>query len=77
MVFADLDEPAGGLFLSIKDDGDGCDPTTIVERAGMSYSIRHRVDSVGAHVDFVSTPGDGSEMRITMPPMESSKRAHG
>jgi signal transduction histidine kinase len=77
VVFADLDEPTGGLFLSIKDDGDGCDPAAIVERQGMSHSIRGRVSSVGGRVDFASAPGDGSEVRITMPPRETSRRAHG
>jgi signal transduction histidine kinase len=76
VVFADLDESSGGLFLSIKDDGVGCDPTTITERAGMSHSIRGRVSSVGGQMDFASAPGDGSEVRITMPPQERSGRAH-
>jgi signal transduction histidine kinase len=77
VVFADLDEPSGGLFLSIKDDGDGCDPTTIVEGAGMRHSIRDRVGSVGGRVDFASTPGDGSEVRITLPSRTRSRRPHG
>jgi signal transduction histidine kinase len=77
VVFADLDESSGGLFLSIKDDGDGCDPATIVERAGMSHSIRGRIGTVGGVVDFASAPGDGSEVRITMPPWVKSERTRG
>lgn len=75
VVFADLDEQSGGLFVSIKDDGSGFDPTKATERVGMSRSIRGRVESVGGDVRFTSSPGDGAEVAITVPVTEpASKR---
>jgi len=68
VVFADVDEASGGLFLSVKDDGDGFDPTAVVEGMGMAQSIRGRIERVGGRVDVASTPGDGTEVRMFVPP---------
>lgn len=68
VVFADVDEPSGGLFLSVKDDGCGFDPAEVVEGVGMARSIRGRVEQVGGRVEFASTAGDGVEVRIAIPP---------
>jgi signal transduction histidine kinase len=67
VVFADLDESTGGLFLTVKDDGCGFDPVSVVEGEGMSRSIRGRVEQLAGHVEFASTPGDGAEVRIAVP----------
>jgi signal transduction histidine kinase len=67
VVFADLDEASGGLFLSIKDDGDGFDPAHLAEGVGMARSIRGRSEQVGGCVEFASAPGDGAEVRIAIP----------
>jgi signal transduction histidine kinase len=67
VVFADLEEASGGLFVSVKDDGCGFDPGRITERVGMSQSIRGRVEGVGGTVRFNSFPGDGAEVSIVVP----------
>ncbi|HWW54731.1 MAG TPA: ATP-binding protein, partial [Acidimicrobiales bacterium] len=74
-VFADLDEATGGLFLSVKDDGDGFDAGTVTERVGMSQSIRGRVEEVGGRVEFASTPGDGTDVRIAFPSIRRTRTA--
>jgi signal transduction histidine kinase len=70
VVFADLDEPSGGLFVSVKDDGEGFDPATITEGVGMTRSIRGRMERLGGTVEFASTPGEGTEVRMTIPPVD-------
>jgi len=67
VVFADLDEDRGALFLSVKDDGEGFDPETVAEGVGIARSIRDRVERVGGAVTFASAPGEGTEIRITVP----------
>jgi len=67
VVFADVDEETGGLFLSIKDDGDGFDPAAVVEGVGLAQSIRGRVERAGGSVAVTSAPGDGTEVRIGLP----------
>ena len=67
VVFADLDEPSGGLFLSVKDDGCGFDPASVVEGVGLAQSIRGRVEHVGGTVTVASAPGDGAEVRMCFP----------
>jgi signal transduction histidine kinase len=75
VVFADVDESTGGLFISIKDDGRGFDPVTVKEGVGMSRSIRGRVEALGGRVQFASSVDDGSEVRIAVPaPSGRSKR---
>ena len=67
VVFADLDETTGGLFLTVKDDGQGFDPDTVAAGVGMTSSIRGRIERVGGTVAFASAPGDGAEVRIAIP----------
>lgn len=74
-VFADVDEASGGFFLSIKDDGDGFDALTVAEGVGMSQSIRGRVEGVGGRVVFVSTRGDGTDVRIVLPSARRTRTA--
>jgi signal transduction histidine kinase len=75
VVFADLDEATGGLFLSVKDDGAGFDPATVVEGVGLARSIRGRVEQAGGSVGFASAPGDGAEVRICLPRSPSREGA--
>src|SRR5581483_278959 len=51
VVFADLDDRTGGLFVSVKDDGQGFDPASVPEGVGMRTSIRARIESVGGTVE--------------------------
>jgi signal transduction histidine kinase len=70
VVFADVDESSGGLFVSVKDDGCGFDPGTVTEGVGMAQSIRGRIEHVGGTVAFASAGGEGAEVRITIPVAE-------
>ena len=67
VVFADLDEGTGGLFLSVKDDGCGFDPGRVQPGAGMTESMTARLAAVDGSVAFASRPGDGAEVRIGLP----------
>lgn len=67
VVFADVDEASGGLFLSIKDNGTGFDTAAVTEGVGMARSIRGRVEDFGGRVDFASDGADGAEVRILVP----------
>ena len=67
VVFADVDEPSGGLFLTVKDDGRGFEPATVAEGVGMARSIRGRMEEMGGRVEFASAGGDGSEVRMKCP----------
>ena len=62
-------EPAddGGVFCSVKDDGQGFDPATTAEGVGLSRSIRGRVAEAGGRVEVTSAPGDGTEVLLWLP----------
>ena len=74
VVFADVDEPSGGVFVSVKDDGTGFDPSAVTEGVGMNQSIRGRVEAVGGRVGFNSSPGDGAEVSIVIPISQPATR---
>ena len=70
VVYAEPAEDADAspaLFVSIRDDGAGFDPDAIVERVGLSRSIRGRIAEVGGDVEVASSPGRGTEIRLTVP----------
>jgi signal transduction histidine kinase len=67
VVFADVHESSGGLFLTVKDNGSGFDPAKVAEGMGMARSIRGRIKDHGGHVEFASAGGDGCEVRIVLP----------
>jgi signal transduction histidine kinase len=41
----------------------------------MSQSIRGRVEGVGGRVEFASAPGDGTDVRITLPTTRRTRTA--
>lgn len=55
------------LFVSVKDDGTGFEPTSADEGVGMSRSIRGRMHDVGGRVEVESRPGRGAEVRLWAP----------
>ena len=67
VVFADVDDATGGLFVSVKDDGCGFDPRAVPAGVGVRESIRGRVESVGGRVQLAAAPGDGTEVRMWLP----------
>ena len=65
-VYVEPDD-AGGVFCSVKDDGQGFDPAATTEGVGLSRSIRGRVAEVGGRVEVSSAPGDGTEVLLWLP----------
>ena len=55
------------VFVSVKDDGRGFDPTLEAEGVGLGRSIRGRMTEVGGRVEVTSTPGSGAEVRLWAP----------
>jgi PAS domain S-box-containing protein len=62
----------GGLELVVRDDGCGFDPVGALDRAAGGASLglvgmRERVELVGGKIAFVSAPGQGTEVRVSIP----------
>jgi signal transduction histidine kinase len=53
-----------GVFVSVKDDGVGFDPSATPDGVGLGRSIRARMREIGGRVEVVSRPGSGSEVRL-------------
>jgi signal transduction histidine kinase len=67
LVFADVDDTTGSPLVTVKDDGRGFDPSATTLGTGMTGSIQDRIERLGGHVEFVSAPGQGAEVRIYLP----------
>lgn len=70
VVFCDPDEgPNGGqVFVTVRDDGCGFDPTSIdSSRRGLNGSIRERMNAIGGRAEIESTLGKGTEVRLWGP----------
>jgi signal transduction histidine kinase len=65
-IYLEADD-GGDAFCSVKDDGYGFDPATVVEGVGLPRSIRARMAEVGGRVEIDSRPGRGAEVRIWVP----------
>ncbi|MFI6319346.1 MacS family sensor histidine kinase [Nonomuraea sp. NPDC050556] len=69
-VFAEEEEDA--VIVSVRDEGDGI-PEGRLEaaehdgRLGVAQSIRGRIADLGGRVSILSTPGEGTEVEITVP----------
>lgn len=69
-VFAEEEEDA--VIVSVRDEGDGI-PDGRLEaaaqdgRLGVTQSIRGRIADLGGTVSILSTPGEGTEVEITVP----------
>jgi signal transduction histidine kinase len=59
-------EQDGDLVLTVSDDGLGFDAAAIAGGLGLA-SIRERAEALGGKVGISSTPGEGSQIRVTMP----------
>ncbi len=58
---------AGGLYLTLRDDGRGFDPPAAQrsEQYGL-VGMRERVESLGGQFEVISAPGKGTELRICL-----------
>ncbi|MCU1602625.1 MAG: liaS8, partial [Frankiales bacterium] len=60
------------VCVTVRDDGPGLaagrlDQAAAAGRMGVSRSIRGRVEDLGGTVSFVSTPGQGTEVELSVP----------
>jgi signal transduction histidine kinase len=62
-VFAEPDD-RGGVFCSVKDDGQGFDAGAVGEGVGIRSSIRGRLEDVGGTVEIDGNAGHGTEVRL-------------
>jgi signal transduction histidine kinase len=67
VVFVDPAEDGTSVQISVDDDGSGFDVDEVPEGVGLGRSIRGRVTEVGGRVRVRSTPGRGTEVRLTVP----------
>jgi len=59
---------AGGVRLSIRDDGAGFDPAADRGRPGLGLaSMRERVELLGGRLDIRSAPGRGTTIDVWAP----------
>lgn len=63
-VFVDVDDE---VFCTVKDDGAGFDPSTVVAGTGVSSSIVGRLAEVGGSAELDARPGAGVEVRLRAP----------
>ena len=69
-VFLDADTKHVALF--VRDRGAGFDPASVADdRRGIADSIRGRMERVGGSARVVSSPGDGTDVELELPEVES------
>ena len=70
-VYAEVDDPGdapGTVAVFVRDRGCGFDPDTVPDdRHGLADSIRARVERQGGTVRVRTTPGEGTEVALTLP----------
>ena len=54
----------GVVYVSIRDDGKGFDPSVLTDRAGLSGSVKRRMADIGGRVTIESKPGSGTEVQL-------------
>jgi len=63
-----LETTHGRVEVFVRDRGCGFDPADVAEdRLGVRHSILDRLDRHGGQAEVRSAPGDGTEVRLTMP----------
>ena len=58
----------GEVKITIEDDGQGFDPAELKDREGFGLqSMQGRAETVGAHFEVKSTPGNGTQVVVRVP----------
>jgi signal transduction histidine kinase len=66
----------GAVTCFVRDRGRGFDPDGVPgDRQGIAQSIRGRMSRLGGRAEVRSTPGDGTEIELSMPRVEAAKGA--
>ncbi len=74
-VFAEVEADAVSLF--VRDRGSGFDPDEVpADRKGLTESIHGRMARLGGEVKVKSSPGEGTEVALTMPLVTGRRRPH-
>jgi signal transduction histidine kinase len=68
-VWTDIDVVAGNLTVTIRDDGNGFDPGSVMikEKGNGLASMRRRTLEIGGEFDLRSAPGRSTEIRVSFP----------
>jgi signal transduction histidine kinase len=65
----------GGLQVEIEDDGRGFDPSIINSSNGQHYGLigmRERAERLGGQLFLTSSPGKGTQVRLSVPKIENN-----
>jgi signal transduction histidine kinase len=62
-VFAEVDDD-GEAFVTVRDDGTGFDIDSVTRGEGLTRSIEQRMHDIGGRAEIVSTPNEGTEVRL-------------
>jgi signal transduction histidine kinase len=65
------------VFVSVRDDGCGFDPTVTPEGMGLAASVRERIAQVDGEVSVTSAPGRGTEVTMRVPARSAGPAAAG
>jgi signal transduction histidine kinase len=78
-IWVRLQFGTGTLLLTIRDDGRGFDPSTVLSLVDGHFGLqgmRERAERLGGQVDVISEPGGGTQISVNFPvPTESSHKA--
>ncbi|MFJ9556447.1 MacS family sensor histidine kinase [Nocardiopsis sp. NPDC101807] len=74
-----LEDEPDGVTVSVRDEGPGIAPGRLEEahadgRLGVAQSIRGRVRDLGGTVEYVSVPGQGTEVEMRVPRGDAPQR---
>lgn len=77
-VWVGLERSAGGVVLTVRDDGRGFDVLSLPERLADGHiglaSQTERVRSVGGDFEIRSSPGSGTAVRVLLPDADETGR---
>ena len=62
-----LGTTAGGVEVSVRDDGAGFDPAAVRRGAHGLVGMRYRVEAEHGHMTLVSAPGRGTRIQVRLP----------
>jgi signal transduction histidine kinase len=57
----------GGRVLEVDDDGRGFDPAAATGTGQGLRNLRERAEGLGGSAEISSTPGQGTNLRVTLP----------